>query len=85
MQRIGRVIPLNGHGFTIDKAIQFQRCAKPSDLVQNLLHFAIGQRDIIQTVNIPVILKENLLPVLDQLFFGFVPKDFRLPAIFFCE
>ena len=85
MQRVGRVIPLNGHSFTIDKAIQLQRCAKPGYLVENLLHFSISQRDIIQTVNITVIFKEDLFPVPDQIFLGFIPQNFRFPAIFFCQ
>ena len=85
VQRVGRVIPLDGYRFAVDKTVEFQWGAQTGDLVQNLLHFAIGQRNIVQPVNIPVILKEDLLPVPDQIFLSFIPQNFRFPAIFFSQ
>ena len=65
VQRVGGVIPLNGHSFAVDKTVKFQWSAQIGDLVENLLHFSIGHGNIIQSVYIPVVLKEDLFPVLD--------------------
>ena len=85
MQFICGIVAFDSNGFTIDKTVEFQRRAQTGNLVKNLLHFAIGQRNIIQPVHITVVFKEDLFPVLDQLFFRFVTQNFRLPTIFFCQ
>ena len=83
VEGVGRVIPLDGDGFAVDKAVQLQRGAQTGDLVQNLVHLAVRQRDLVQTVDLPVVLKEDLFPVLDQVLLGFIAQNFRLPAVFF--
>ena len=85
MQFICGIVAFDSNGFTIDKTVEFQRRAKTGNLVKNLLHFSVGQRNIVQPVHIPVVFKEDLFPVLDQVFFRFVAQNFRLPAIFFCQ
>ena len=85
MQRVRRVVPLDGHGLAVDKAVELQRRAQAGDLVENLPRFAVGQRGVVQAVDVPVVLEEDLPPVLDQVLLRFVPQDFRLPAIFFCQ
>ena len=85
VQFICGIVAFDSNGFTIDKTVEFQRRAQTGNLVKNLLHFAVGQRNIVQPVHIPVVLKENMLPVLDQVFFRFIAQNFRLPAIFFCQ
>ena len=85
MQFICGIVAFDSNGFTIDKTVEFQRRAQTGNLVKNLLHFAVGQRNIVQPVHIPVVFKEDLFPVLDQVFFRFVAQNFRLPAVFFCQ
>ena len=48
-----------------DKAVELQRCAQARDLFEDLLHFAACQGSVVQTVDIPVVLKEDIRPVLN--------------------
>ena len=84
VQFICRIVALDSNGLAVDKAIELQRCAQTGDLVKNLFHFAVGQRNIVQSVYFAVVFKEDLFPVLDQVFFRFVAQNLRFPTIFFC-
>lgn len=85
MQLVRRIVPLDGHGFSIDKAVELERGAQPGDLIENLLHLSIGEGDVVEAVDIPVVLKEDLLPVPDQILFGLVAQDLWFPAVFVYE
>ena len=85
VQFICGIVAFDSNGFAIDKTVELQRRAQTDNLVKNLLHFTVGQRNVVQSIHIAVVLKENLFPVLDQVFFRFVTQNFRLPAIFFCK
>ena len=85
VQFICGIVAFDSNGFTIDKTVEFQRRAQTGNLAKNLLHFAVGQRNIIQPVHIAVVFKEDLFPVLDQVFFCFIAQNFRLPSVFFCQ
>ena len=72
VQFVRGIVALDSNRFTVDKTVEFQRRAQTGNLIKNLPHFAVGQRNIVQPVHIPVVFKENLFPVLDQLLFRFV-------------
>ena len=77
---IVRVIACDGHTSAVDEAIELQRCAQNIDLLNDLLHLAVCQRIVVQSVNTAVIFKKDVCPVLEQLLFSFVPQNLRFPA-----
>ena len=81
MEGIRRIIPLDGDGFAIDKAIEFEGRAQRFDLLQNLLHLAVGEGRVIQPVDATVVLEKDLRPVLEQVLFRWIAQHLRLPAL----
>ena len=77
-----RVIPDDGNGLSVDKTVELQGCAQAGDLLQNLLHLAVGQRIVVQPVDAPVILEKDVRPVLDELLFRGIAQDLLFPAVF---
>ena len=57
MEGIRRIVPLDGDGFAVDEAIEFEGRAQGFDLLQNLLHLAGGEGRVIQSVDAPVVLE----------------------------
>ena len=76
-----RIVPLDGDAAAVDEAVQAQRCAQGGDLLNDLLHLPIRQRKIIQAVNTPVVFKQNISPVPDQLRFAEILQDLIFPAL----
>ena len=80
MELVVRVITLDGHSFSVDKAIEFQRGSKFRDLLDDLLHFAIRKRIVIQAVNSTVVIIQDLCPISDEVLLGWVLDNFFFPA-----
>ena len=59
------IVARDHHALAVDKAVELQRCAQARDLFEDLLHFAACQGSVVQTVDIPVVLKEDIRPVLN--------------------
>ena len=76
-----RVIPLDGYAFPIDKIIQTHRASKPDNLLNDLLHLTFRQRAVIQGILIPVVVEQNVRPILDQFFLSGVADDSVPPPI----
>ena len=85
IQLIVRIVTLDKHTFAVDKFIQLHRRFRIHDLFHDLLHLAIRQRIIVQSVNAAVVLKKDVRPVLDQLLFGVVFQHTIFPAAFYQE
>ena len=78
---ISRIFTDQRYCLAIDKTIQGERCAQCPDLLQELVHLLRNKRAVIQTVDITIVLKENVGPVLDQILLrGFIDY-ILLPAI----
>jgi len=80
MERILGVVSGNGDGLAIYEAVQLQRGTQVDNLLQNLLHFAVSKRIVPQTVNIPVIVIQDVRPVFDQILFSGIGDNILLPA-----
>ena len=85
IQLIVRIVTLDKHTFAVDKFIQLHRRFRVHDLFHDLLHLAIRQRIIVQSVNATVVFKKDVRPVLDQLLFGVVLQHTIFPAAFYQE
>jgi len=85
IQLIVRIVTLDKHTFAVDKFIQLHRRFRVHDLFHDLLHLAIRQRIIVQSVNATVVFKKDVRPVLDQLLFGVVFQHTIFPAAFYQE
>ena len=81
VKRILLVFTRDGDGTTIDKAIQRQRRTERPHLLDQLVHFFLDQRTVIQTINITVVLKKNIRPVLNQILLCRTVQHLLLPAI----
>lgn len=57
VEGIRRIVSLDGDGFAVDEAIEFEGRAQRFDLLQNLLHLAIGEGRVVQSVDAPVVLE----------------------------
>ena len=76
-----RIVSLNGNGLAIDKAIQLQRRAQLGYLFQNLLHFALSERIIAQTINSAIVIEQYFCPILNQILLRWVLKYGIFPAL----
>ena len=76
MRLIQGIITFDGDTLSIDKFIQPYRSTQICDLIQNLLHFSFCQRHIVQTVFMPIVIEQNLSPVVDQVFLCRITQHF---------
>ena len=81
VKRILLVLASDGNGTSIDKAIQRQRRTKRPHLLDQLIHFFLDQRAVVQTIDIAVIFKKNIRPVLNQILLCRTVQHLLLPAI----
>gem|GEM_PF-4011052 len=51
-------------------------------MVQNLIHFGVSQGTSIEFLSGVVVGKEDILPVLDEIFFGWIFDDFWRSSVF---
>ena len=63
MQRILRIIACNLNTAAIDETIKPERRFEFFHLLQNLLHLAVCQWKIIETIHTSVIFKQNIGPI----------------------
>ena len=63
VQFIIQIVSNNRYTPTVNKAVQLQRCPQIDDLFHDLLHLAIRQRTLIQTVSLSVVIEQNIRPV----------------------
>ncbi|MNH40139.1 hypothetical protein D3C79_1014130 [compost metagenome] len=78
VQRVGRVVPCDGHSLAVDETVEPQRRAQGDDLLHHLLHLAVGQRHFVQPIFATVVLEEDLLPVCEQVCFAGALDDLQL-------
>lgn len=78
VQRIRRVVAGDGDGFAVDEAVEFERRAQRGDLLHDLLHLTISQRHLIESIDPAIVLKQDLLPIRQQVRLARVLDDFRI-------
>lgn len=81
MQHVIGIVTRDGHSFSVDKAVQLHRCAQVGDLLQNLLHFSVGQRRVVQAVDAAIVLKEDACPVVNEIRFRWVFQNGGFPSL----
>ena len=81
MQHVIGIVTRDGHGFSVNKAVQLHRCAQIGDLLQNLLHFSVSQRRVVQAVDAAVVLKEDACPVVNEVRFRWVFQNGGFPSL----
>ena len=80
MELIIRVVTLDRYSFPVDKAVELQRGSEFRDLLDDLLHFPIRKRIVIQAVNSTVVVIQNLCPISDEVLLGRVLDNFFFPT-----
>ena len=50
-------------------------------MVEDLAHFALGERIVVEAVDAAVVFKEDVRPILDQILFGGIVDDIFVPAV----
>ncbi len=76
VQPLRWIVAGDGDGFAIDEAIKLERRAQRGDLLHNLLHLAVSQRYLIESIDPAIVLKQDLLPVRKQVRLGRILDDF---------
>ena len=75
MERIVGVVARDGDGLSIDEPVERERGLERFYLFDDLCHLALGERAAIQAVDIRVVLKQNLRPVLKEVLLGGIAQD----------
>ena len=78
---IGRVVAFDAYLSAINKHIHSVWAVAQIHLIDDLAHLACGKRIIAQFIDVPVVVKENLGPVLNQIFFCGLYEDFLFPTM----
>ena len=78
---IGRVVAFDAYLSAIDKHIHGVWTVAQIHLIEDLAHLTCGKRIITQFIDVSVVVKENLGPVLNQVFFCGLYKNFLFPTM----
>ena len=75
VERIVGVVARDGDGLSVDEPVERERGLERFYLFDDLCHLALGERAAIQAVDIRVVLKQNLRPVLKEVLLGGIAQD----------
>ena len=75
------IITSDRDSFAIYEFIEHKRSTQSFYLLHYLLHFSACQRTAIETINALIIVKENIYPILYQIFLCWIHNNFRRPAL----
>ena len=78
---IGGVVAFDAYLSAIDKHIHGVWAVAQIHLIDDLAHLTCGKRTIAQFIDVSVVVEENLGPVLNQIFFCGLYKDFLFPTM----
>ena len=78
VQPVRWIVAGDGDGFAIDETVELERGAQRGDLLHDLLHLAVRERHFIEPILAAIVLKEDLLPVRQQVPLARLLNDFRV-------
>ena len=70
VQPVRWVVPGDSDSFAIDETVEPERGTQRGDLLHDLLHLAVRERHFIEPILAAIVLKEDLLPVRQQVGFA---------------
>ena len=85
MECVVGVVAADRDRFSVDKAVQAQRCTQGVYLVDELLLLAFGERAMVELVDTAVVLVKDICPVVEQVLCGGIMEDLLVPPVFLSE